>query len=245
MDIEKNTLYDHYKETVCFLKSDNKLRDRLFLYSLIIEIMVLFQIFSNDYFSSLTNDIAKEKLGIKLTLDSTILSNVLMLLLFVFLVRYYQICVSIERTYAYIHHIEEKLNNLFSPDFITREGKSYLKEYPMYSNVVDIFYKIIYPGLIIFTCYLRFRYGNFNLKMNLGNWVLFTFICLNAIIVILYLSSSVRILIEDYKGYRAYTNIFDDIMAELNDKKTFYSNSVTMPTNKLKKYEQFLKFLKG
>lgn len=245
MDIEKNTLYDHYKETVGFLKNDNKLRDRLFLYSLIIEIMVLFQIFSNDYFNSLTNDIAKEKLGIKLTLDSTILSNVLMLLLFVFLVRYYQICVSIERAYAYIHHVEEKLNNLFSTNFITREGKSYLKEYPMYSNVVDFFYKIIYPGLIIFTCVLKFRSSNFNFQMDLGHWVLITFICLNAIIVILYLSSSVKILIRDFKGYRTYGNIFDDIIIELNEKKIFYDNNGTMPTDKLKKYEKFLEFLKG
>ena len=227
------------------LQNDNKLRDRLFLYSLIIEIMILFQIFSNDYFNSLTNEIAKEKLGIKLTLDSTILSNVLMLLLFVFLVRYYQLLVSIERTYAYIHHLEDKLNNLFSANFITREGISYLKEYPVYSNLIDIFYKFIYPVLILFTCILKIIYIHFNFKnMDLGHWVLLIFISLNMLIVILYLSSNINTLIKEQIAWNLCGNIFDEINRELDVKKIFYNNNGGIPKYKLKKYKEFLKFLK-
>ena len=84
--------------------------------------------------------------------NSNLLGTLLWLLLFGFSSRYYQTVIQIERQYDYIHHLEELISKRYpNTRAFTREGKSYLDEYPIFSNWIWLLYTLAFP-LIILTC---------------------------------------------------------------------------------------------
>jgi hypothetical protein len=73
--------------------------------------------------------------------------------------RYYQTVIQIERQYDYIHHLEEIIGSRFTGTrAFTREGKSYLNEYPLFSNWIWLLYTLAFP-LIILLCITIRIYG--------------------------------------------------------------------------------------
>lgn len=68
-----------------------------------------------------------------------------------FSIRYFQVVIEIERQYNYLHALEIEINTFYKEKSVafTREGKSYLSKYPLFSNWVWLLYTLFFPILII------------------------------------------------------------------------------------------------
>lgn len=143
-------LYDHYKETIKYLKDDLKKRDKLTLYSLILIIFYFLIEFKSSDSVSLVNKYLEKKIGLELNINYDLLTTAILLLLFRYTLKYFQINLNIEKQYNYIHKLEDDLNNLANSQLITREGFSYLEDYPLLSALIHRLYNFFLPlGLIV------------------------------------------------------------------------------------------------
>lgn len=141
-------LHDHYKETFTHIQDYLKLRDRLFAYVLVVVTLMLFQMYSPSGSSAAISDLLKKKLELSNPIEISFLSSIVWFALLSLVVRYYQTVVHIERQYDYIHKIEDQLSSEFDGKTFTREGKSYLKNYPIFSSWAWILYTIVFPCLL-------------------------------------------------------------------------------------------------
>src|SRR3990172_10262839 len=141
-------LNDHYKETFAIIQEHLRLRDRLFAYSLIIISVMLFQMHSPSGSSEALSELITNKLELDAPVDISFLTSLLWFALLSVVVRYYQTVVYIERQYTYIHRIEDQLSPEYEGRAFTREGKSYLKNYPLFSSWAWILYTIVFPALL-------------------------------------------------------------------------------------------------
>ncbi|MCK5027719.1 MAG: hypothetical protein KAS07_04835 [Candidatus Pacebacteria bacterium] len=143
-------LHEHYNDTFSIIKKSIKLRDKLTAFVLfVLTLVVLYAFWPNDAVNTLSQ-LATQEFGISVTLDTSFFGSVIWFALLIVVVRYTQTVVYIERQYAYIHQIEENLHQNFKDSVaFTREGKSYLKKYPTYSNWVCLLYTVVFPIIII------------------------------------------------------------------------------------------------
>jgi hypothetical protein len=92
----------------------------------------------------------RKKLDIQSALSISFLGTVIWATLLFFVVRYYQLAVSLERQYRYLHALEDELSPNYSGIPFTREGKFYLNPYPMFSRWIARFYIYVFPlGLVL------------------------------------------------------------------------------------------------
>ena len=151
-----NNLCSHYKDTFDIHRASIKQRDTLFYGLLIILAVFTLQLSSTEVVVSVVNDYVSKTTGIKLGKSTDFISTLLWLLLLGFTTRYYQVVIEIERQYGYLHALEEKLNGYYPESkAFTREGKSYLSKYPLFSNWVWLLYTVFFPCLIIFCVIMR------------------------------------------------------------------------------------------
>jgi hypothetical protein len=99
--------------------------------------------------TQLVSDYLSFKFGLNLTLNISIIGNVIWFLLLLLTIRYFQVAVHIERQYEYIHNLEDKLNEELGKEVITREGKHYLSKYPYFSDWMWFLYTIFFPVLLL------------------------------------------------------------------------------------------------
>lgn len=152
-------LYDHYKETVNETKKQENKRNKLFII-ILIHILILFLIsFRSESMCNIISDLLMEqwKMGFYFSINTV--QIVLMISMLYCVVRYYQINIYIDKTYPYIHKIEEELSNHISKNF-GREGKNYLKQYPKTQNIVYYSYKYLFPTLFIVSLIYRLIVNN-------------------------------------------------------------------------------------
>ena len=149
-EIKFTALHEHYNNT--FEIISNNLKQRGLLTAMILITMGFITLYafwpSNavDAFTQLT----ASKLGFSVTVGANYLGSILWLALLIVVVRYTQVTVHIERMYAYLHKIEDELQEYYTSETIfTREGKSYLGKYPMYSNWICFLYTVILPVLLL------------------------------------------------------------------------------------------------
>ena len=154
-ELNYSTLYDHYKETVSYLKSDLEKRDRLTLLVFIFFIIHFIAEIKPTHSVTLANSWVKDKFGVTLGLNYSLISTAILLLLLWNLIKYFQMCLNIEKQYNYIHKIEDKLNCLSGEELITREGHHYLNQYPLLSAVIHRIYNFFLPTGIIFSIVLK------------------------------------------------------------------------------------------
>ncbi|WP_337484134.1 hypothetical protein [Porcipelethomonas sp.] len=139
---------DHYKETCEIQRENIKNRNRFFVL-LWIDLLVLYllMVSENEAVSAIQGWI-KEQLGIESMFSPSIFLGLGWILLLYFCIRYIQTNVKIERDYFYINRLEEEIKsngcNIFS-----REGKSYLDNYPFVLNYIDFLYKWFFPALLV------------------------------------------------------------------------------------------------
>lgn len=154
-ELKYTTLYDHYKDTISYLKKDLTKRDKLTLYlfgSLLLYFLI--EIKPSDSVT-IANTLVKSKVGTPLNINYNILSPAVLLFLLWPVIRYFQICLYIEKQYNYIHELEDKINFASGQKLITREGYSYLNEYPLLSALIHIIYNFFLPIGISFSMVVK------------------------------------------------------------------------------------------
>ena len=152
-------LYDHYKETVNETKKQENKRNKLFVI-ILLHIFVLFLIsIRPDSMTNIISELLIEqwKMGFYFSINTV--QIIIMISMLYCVVRYYQINIHIDKTYPYIHKIEEELSNKISRN-LGREGKNYLNQYPITQNIVYYSYKFIFPALFIIALIYRLILNN-------------------------------------------------------------------------------------
>lgn len=148
-EIKFNSLYDHYKETICFIKNDLSKRDKLtFLIFLLLITYFFIELKPVDSIK-VANDFLKNKFNFTLILNYEVLNIGILFFIFIFLVKYFSLSLYIEKQYCYIHDIENNLNFFMGTTLITRESSYYLNEYPLLSALIDRIYKFFLPVFLI------------------------------------------------------------------------------------------------
>lgn len=151
-ETEFDNLCSHYKDTYEIHLGSIKQRDTLFYALLVILALFSLQVTSTDLVNGALSGYVNKQLDISIDKNSNLFGALLWLLLFGFSSRYYQTVIQIERQYDYIHHLEEIIGSRYTGTrAFTREGKSYLGEYPLFSNWVWLLYTLAFP-LIILLC---------------------------------------------------------------------------------------------
>jgi len=146
-------LYDHYKDTCSIISEAVKRRDRAMLFVIIAAGFFAFQTIFPSAADHAVTDYLSFKFGLTLQVDLSVIGNIVWLLVLLFTLRYFQTAVFVERQYAYLHQLEDKLNSAIGQEILTREGKSYLADYPWFSDWMWTLYTIIFPALLLFvTC---------------------------------------------------------------------------------------------
>ena len=139
--------YDHYKDTferqLGYLAERNKLT--LYLIFLVAIIFLMGQ--NRPMMVDVSTSLQVQNIG-KALIDFNIISAILYFVFMWLALRYYQVTLTIERSYDYIHHCEEELSK--SDSFkIDREGGNYLKDYPCLKSLAHMVYVYLFPGLVI------------------------------------------------------------------------------------------------
>jgi hypothetical protein len=150
-EIKFQTLHDHYKDTFALQREYLKLRDRLFVYTLLVfAAMFIFTIVPMDPSKAVT-DFVKEQFKVTLSLNRETLNTILWFVLLCLVVRYFQTNIVVERQYNYIHMVENELNSLYNPkgEMFTREGKSYLGNFQTFSTLAGYLYILVFPMLLV------------------------------------------------------------------------------------------------
>lgn len=104
---------------------------------------------------TLANTVIKNKIGCSLDINYNMVSTINLLLILGITVKYFQMCLNIEKQYEYIHNLEDKINVISNEKLITREGYSYLKEYPLLSALIHRIYNFFLPVAIILSMGLK------------------------------------------------------------------------------------------
>lgn len=163
-----NNLCSHYKDTYEIHLASIKQRDTLFYALLLILALFSLQVTSTDLVNSALSSYVNKQLDLSIDKNSNLFGTLLWLLLFGFSSKYYQIVIQIERQYDYIHHLEEIIGSRYSGTrAFTREGKSYLDQYQLFSNWIWLLYTLAFP-LIILLCIVIRIYGDLANYESLG-----------------------------------------------------------------------------
>jgi hypothetical protein len=214
-EVEFNNLCSHYKDTYEIHLATIKQRDVLFYGVLVILTLFSLQITSPELVNTTLSNYTNKQLDINIGKYSNSFGTLFWFLLFGFSTRYYQIVIQIERQYDYIYHLEEVINYKYPQTRVfTREGVSYLNEYPIFSNWVWLLYTLIFPLLILVIIVLRIyteisNYGIFESFLILG-FIAYLLIGTSTILYIVYLHSS---LLHKFIGkfliiYNRFLNFF-------------------------------------
>ncbi|WP_222433411.1 TIR domain-containing protein [Rummeliibacillus suwonensis] len=214
-ELKFSTLYDHYKETISYLKSDLIKRDRVTLYIFLLLISYFLVELKPLDSVLLANKWVEKKVGFELNINYNILITALLLLLLNFAIKYFQICMNIERQYKYIHTLENSLNTFSGSKLITREGYSYLEEYPLLSALIHRIYYFLLPIGIIFAMGIKV----FSILKNGLDFVSIINVLLSLLIIlctILYLLfvyrdiGNVKLLNENVKKLFVYIKLYKE-----------------------------------
>lgn len=150
MDTTKlQILSEHYTHTFDFLQSYLKNRDRLFLGVLSILIVMLFQIYTPNEASGFITQLISGKLALKAPINFLYIQSVIWFILLAIVIKYFQSVVFIERQYSYIHSLENILSSQYGDGAFTREGDSYLNDYPVFLNWASFLYTILFPAILV------------------------------------------------------------------------------------------------
>src|SRR6267378_5796439 len=144
-DTKVEVLHAHYVDTFGHIRSALSLRDRLFVYILIAVTVMLLQVVAPHDADAAIGKIISTKLAVSGRISLSILGTVLWFALLGLTIRYFQTVIFIERQYAYIHSLENLLAANYEGPAFTREGKSYLSDYPKFSTWAWALYTIVFP----------------------------------------------------------------------------------------------------
>lgn len=150
-DTQLEVLNDHYKDTCERIRENVGMRDRLFLFVLVVIGLHFFQVSDRDQSSQALISLLKEHAGFQITVNVDVLTAVLWFFLLSIVVRYFQANVYVNRQYDYLHGLEKQFEKLLGHALISREGAGYLSKYPRFSDWMHFIYTWAFPVLLLVT----------------------------------------------------------------------------------------------
>ncbi len=157
-DKQLEILHDHYKETFARIRQAEALRDRLFLWLIGLFALLILEI-GNPAAAGRTLgklSIVGGELNLQ-ALPLQALLNVTWVLTLTIGLRYCQTSVFVNRQYPYLHELEEAISpQVGGGNLYQREGKVYLREYPLLLDVAWFAYSILFPLIVIFATFWLF-----------------------------------------------------------------------------------------
>jgi len=155
-DTKLSCLCSHYKDSFDIQAAAVKQRDILFYILLVVAAIFSLQITSIGFVNEVLSKYINKSIDVQLGKKPDLLSSLVWFLLFGISSKYFQIVIQIEKSYDYIHKIEEEIGRYYpeTPCF-TREGASYLSDYPLFSNWVWALYTIVFPLLLLFSAWKK------------------------------------------------------------------------------------------
>jgi len=149
MNTEKlQILSQHYSHTFDFLQSHLKRRDRLFMWALLVMSIMLFHIYIPNEVSNIFEQLIEKKLEVKTQLNFLYVQSIIWFVFLAIELKYFQSVIFIERQYSYLHSLEDLLSSEYQKPAFTREGKSYLSNYPAFLNWASFLYTILFPAIL-------------------------------------------------------------------------------------------------
>lgn len=184
-DKKMEILYDHYKDTCLQVKEYIKLREKLFLYVIILIFILFVQFFLSGSFIEIINALIKKQIEFNPKFSVALVDNLLWFLLLAFVLRYFQTNVLINRQYSYLHSVESDLcKRAQEENFINREGSGYLKNYPIFSDWMHLLYTWIFPVLLLLTSVIKIVN-----EINTGKEIAINMIFDSMVFIIIFLST--------------------------------------------------------
>lgn len=160
-----NLIYDHYKETLGFIKDSEKSRNSQFIYLLILITFFLLIVFEPLSTYNIFLKLLETKFGVNIEYSCNVIKILILFLILFVLTKYYQINVYIERQYIYLAKCENKLKEI-DENIFSRECQEYNGQYPKILSATYYFYKFIFPVflMILMGTNLLIEVINFNNK---------------------------------------------------------------------------------
>lgn len=118
-------LLQHHQDTFQVILYNTKIRNRLFIYSLFILALLIFDAFSPNSLTELFNIYIKNIFGDQVKLNFSIIFSAIWFLLLCLVIEYYKRSIHVDRQFRYLGNVEKDLNTVLGAEFITREGKAY------------------------------------------------------------------------------------------------------------------------
>ena len=142
-------LHQHYRDTYDSLAKIKALRERYTLYTVIVLCIMLLGVFGQLRSEDIITIAISRWLESDVQIESSYLRVVLWFTLMAVTLKYYNMSVRHERLIKYLQGIEDRLNDGYGEDLITREGKSYEANYPPFSRWVWVAYTVFFPTLLV------------------------------------------------------------------------------------------------
>jgi hypothetical protein len=181
-----DALMGHYNDTFKYIQEYSATREKLFLITLLIVLFMSVDVTSSADAVTIAKDFLEKKLELKLAIKPAFISSMLWFSLLSVLIRYFQMVILINRQYDYIHNVEENLCSLLGRDYIFREGKAYVKSYPIFSEWTQVIYTILFPIFLMLVVCIKI-YKEFAIRNTLGigyyiDIVIFTMIIVSVVL---------------------------------------------------------------
>ena len=180
---QEELYYDHYKDSFEQQKSYLKERNRLTVYIILLIAMLFMMNGNRIVLIEISSSLQKQNIG-KEVIDFNIVTTALYFVFMWLTMRYYQICLTIEKVYEYIKRCEMNISTGGSFK-IDRESGDYVKNYPWLKWVTHRIYVYLFPVLIIVASVVSiiFVWSNQNANRFLDT----TFLSVVVILSVLYL----------------------------------------------------------
>lgn len=191
-------LYDHYKESCELAKKNEVTRNKLFiLVCILLGLLFLFSYDQNSMLGLIQSWISGNY-NCDLMFSSNIIQAILWIVLFIFTLRYLGLNINLDRSYSYIHKLEDEINEEETKITVTREGKSYLNNYPVLNNITYYSYRVILPIIYYFTIIFKLKL-EYNAQGGVNIPIIFQFILgiLCNILIVTYLIENIIDIVND------------------------------------------------
>lgn len=164
-------LMSHYKDTFEHILYHWKVRNRLFMYVLLLLAIMALDIYSPSSIARVINDYLAQKLDkanqVSPIFHFKVIGTAVWFLLLSLIISYYQRSILVDRLYRYIANLEEQICKSMDGDFVTREGKAYLSKHgvfnpneigprPLFIRAIGPLYIYIFPALLMAFVVIKF-----------------------------------------------------------------------------------------
>ena len=109
---------------------------------------MLFQIYTPTEASKIISQLVIEQIGLTSQINFLYIQSIIWFILLAIVIKYFQSVIFIERQYSYLHSLENILSEDYKDGAFTREGKSYLNNYPVFLNWASFLYTILFPAIL-------------------------------------------------------------------------------------------------